>query len=279
MSRKSEVITLSIQPGTREKLEQIADRLNLYWGDRPSLSGLLNAIAKGEVETERPFRLINHQVKALEAVVKLLVDSGQIEFANSIVELLLEKGELEAPLQHQLINQIAHESEGWRKAIDDRLSQQKPFLLVYENSQKEQDFFNVCYGEITFHEKRFYLDAWCYEVNDNADISELKHNRCLRLDRIKNILHSQYKWRTEGLDYLEVYLHFYKGLIKAYEKKLEDIDVKDEGDKLVVIRKVSNPFWLIREILPYGQNCEIVSPPIVREKFIEEINKIKQLYS
>lgn len=279
MSRKSETITLSIQPGTRERLENIADRLNLYWGDRPSISGLLNAIAKGEVHTERPFRLSNYQVKALEAVVKALIDSGQMQFASTIVELLLEKGDLEAPLQNQLISQLVHESEGWRKAIDARLSQKKPFLLIYENSQNEQEIFNVCYGEIKFYEKRFYLDGWCTETNEYAQIKDLQHNRCFRFDRIKNILHSQHKWREEGLNHVKVYLHFYKGMIKAYERKLEDIDVKKEDDKLIVIRKVTNPFWLTREVLRYGKNCEIVAPEKIRTQFLKELNSIYDIYS
>lgn len=282
MTRKTETITLSIQKGTKEKLEQIAERLNLTWGDRPSISALINAIASSEVYVGKPFQLNNNQIRALEIVVKLLADSGKIEFANIIVELLLEKGKLETPMQQQLINQISHEFEGWRKTIDFHLREEKPFLLVYENGQKEQEIFNVCYGEIRFHEKRFYLDAWCEETNSNAEIRELTHNRCFRFDRIKNILKSNNCWRKERLDYIEVTLNFYGNMIKAYESKLEDItfitEEDREKDKLVIVRKVNNPFWLVREILPYGKNCEIISPEIVRKEFIKELQKIAELY-
>lgn len=278
MVRKTETITLSMQMGAKEKLEQIADLLNIRWGDRPSVSGLLNAIASEEVYVGKPFQLNNNQIRALEMVVKLLVDSGKIEFANIIVELLLEKGKLETPMQQQLINQISHEFEGWRKAIDFHLSEQKPFLLVYENGQKDQEIFNVCYGEIRFYEKRFYLDAWCEETNPNADIQELTHNRSFRFDRVKNILKSNNRWRKEGLDYIEVTLNFYGNMIKAYESKPEDLDVKKENDKLIVIRKVSNPFWLIREVLPYSGKCQIISPQIVIEKYIKELKIIAKLY-
>jgi hypothetical protein len=278
MARKTETITLSIQKGTKEKLEDIADRLELYWGDRPSISGLLNAIATKEVYVGKPFELNTSQVKALDQVVKALVDSGQMQSANIVVELLLERGKLEAPMRDKLLNQISHEQEGWRKAINYHLTEQKPFLLIYENSQKEQEFFNVCYGEIRFHEKRFYLDAWCEETNSNPDVPELTHNRCFRFERIKNILKSNSRWREEGLDFIEVTLHFYGNMRKAYETKLEDIETKLEEDKLVVIRKVSNLFWLVREVLPYGKQCEIVSPEVARNKFIEELKKISSLY-
>ena len=47
MPRKKESITLSIPPGTKAKLEAIADRLDIRWGKSPSTSGLLVAIAQG----------------------------------------------------------------------------------------------------------------------------------------------------------------------------------------------------------------------------------------
>jgi len=283
MARKSETITLSIQKGTKEKLERIAERLNLFWGDRPSISGLLNALASDEIYAGKPFELTKNQEKALESAVNLLTDSGNIEFANTMFELLLEKGNLETPMRNHLMNQISHEFEGWRKAIDIYLDAQKPFLLHYQNSQGEQELFNICYGEIRFREKRYYLEAWCEETLPNPEIPELTHNRCFRLDeRIKNILKSNSRWRKEGLDFIEVTLHFYGGMIKAYESKLEDINFiteeDREKDKLVIIRKVSNPFWFVREILPYGKNCEIISPEIVRDKFFDEVQKIVELY-
>lgn len=279
MARKSETITLSIQKGTKEKLERIAEKLGLLWGDRPSISGLLNALATDEIYAGRPFELTKNQERALESAVKLLIDSSNLEFANTIVELLLERGNLETPMRNQLINQILHDFEGWRKAIDFHLSEQKPFLLHYQNSQGEQELLNVCYGEIRFREKRYYLEAWCEETLPEPEIPELTHNRCFRLDeRIKNILKSNSRWRKEGLDFIPVQLHFYGGMIKAYERKLEDIDVEEKEDKLVVIRKVDNPFWFVREILPYGKNCEIISPEKVRDRYIEQLKNIVELY-
>ena len=278
MVRKTETITLSIKKGTKEKLESIAERLELFWGDRPSISGLLNALSTDEIYAGRPFQLTKNQQKALESAIKLLTDAGKIEFATKIVELLLERGNLETPIRNQLLNQISYEFEGWRETINNLIALEKPFLLVYKNSQQEQELFNVCYCEIRFHEKRYYLDGWCEETNPEAEIPELTHNRCFRFDRVKKILKSNSRWHDDGLDFIEVTLHFYRGMIKAYESKIEDIDVRDEGDKLVVIRKVSNPFWLVREILPYGYKCEIVSPEVVRKKYIEEIKKITKIY-
>lgn len=278
MVRKTETITLSIKKGTKEKLEQVAERLNLLWGDRPSISGLLNAIASETVMVDESLNFTDVQLQALEKAINALTDCGEMQEANILMELLLEKGNLKNPFREDLITKIAAQGEIWRREIDNYLTQKQPFHLVYINGQKEQEQFNIVYGEIKLHEKRLYLDAWCQEINPDAEIQKLKHNRCFRLDRIQHLTKLPTRWRSEGLDFIEVTLHFYGGMIKAYESKIEDIDVRNEGDKLVVIRKVSNPFWLVREILPYGYKCEIVSPEVVREKYIEEIKKITKIY-
>ena len=53
-------------------------------------------------------------------------------------------------------------------------------------------------------------------------------------------------------------------MVKAYEAKPNDISNEVVGEVRQVVRKVSNPFWLVREVLRYGENCEIVSPENVR---------------
>lgn len=47
--RKKQSITLSIDPGQEAKLKAIASDLDCFWGDSPSISGLLQAIAEGEI--------------------------------------------------------------------------------------------------------------------------------------------------------------------------------------------------------------------------------------
>jgi predicted DNA-binding transcriptional regulator YafY len=138
----------------------------------------------------------------------------------------------------------------------------------------------VRYSEIGFEEKRFYLNIWCEETEDikDTDFPELIHNRCLRLDRIKAILPTSGKWRQEGLDYLKVYLHFSRGMIKAYEPRAKDISTEVVGEVRQVVRLVSNPFWLVREVLRYGGDCVVVSPESVREQVKQKLRLQCQAY-
>ncbi|WP_353932395.1 transcriptional regulator [Okeanomitos corallinicola TIOX110] len=279
MSRKKETITLSIPAGTKEQLEEIARKLRIFWGKSPSISGLLVAIAQKEFEVGEPFTLNSTQVTALQQAIGILKDSGFIEQAQTVSSLLLERGQLEPPMRQLLLQQVSQPTEAWRILVDQFRQSQQPFHLLYTNSQGQDTSFTVRYAEISFEEKRFFLNIWCDETEDivKQDFPELIHNRCLRLDRIKGVVPVNGQWRHEGLDFLKVHLHFYKGMVKAYEPKPNDISNEVIGEVRQVVRTVSNPFWLVREIMRYGENCEIVSPEnvrsLIKQKLIEQCQK------
>ncbi|MGH7999953.1 MAG: helix-turn-helix transcriptional regulator [Brasilonema sp.] len=281
MSRKKETITLSIPSGTKEQLEEIARRLSIFWGKSPSVSGLLVAIAQQEFEVGEPFTLSKTQVAALQQAIGLLKDSGFVEQAQTISSLVLERGKLEPPMRQSLLQQVSQPSEAWRILVDQLRANQQPFHLLYGNHQGEDLSFTVRFAEISFEEKRFYLNIWCDETEDikNPDFPELIHNRCLRLDRIKGVVPINGQWRHEGLDSLEVHLHFGRGMVKAYESKPDDIDNEVIGDVRQVVRRVSNPFWLIREVLRYGEDCVVVSPDSVRSLVKEKLKTLCQHYN
>ncbi|MEC4885696.1 MAG: WYL domain-containing protein [Scytonema sp. PMC 1070.18] len=285
MPRKKETITLSIPSGTREQLEEIARRLSIFWGKSPSISGLLVAIAQQEFEVGEPFRLNTTQVGALLQAIRLLNDSGNTGEAQTLSRLLLERGEFEAPMRQLVLQKVSQPTEAWLTIIEQHTQNQQPFLLLYTNSQGEDLAYTVRYAEIAFEEEKgFYLYIWCDETEDlkNPEFSELIHNRCLRLDRIKTILPINGHWRREGLDFLEVYLHFYGGMVKAYEPKARSIN-KDIRSEVIdgvrqVVKRVPQPFWLIREVLRYGDDCVVVSPESVRSRVREKLKHLCQRY-
>jgi predicted DNA-binding transcriptional regulator YafY len=280
MSRKKETITLSIPDGSKEQLEEIARRLGIFWGKSPSISGLLVAIAQQQFEVGEPFRFNRSQVAALQQAIGLLKDSGFIEQAQITSSLVLERGNLEAPMRQLLLQQVSQPTEAWRILIDQLRQNQQPFHLLYGNAQEQDVSYTVRYAEISFEEKRFYLNIWCDETEDikDTDFPELIHNRCLRLDRVKGVVPVNGQWRQEGLNYLIVYLHLRGGMIKAYETKANDIRNEVMGDIRQVERKVTNPFWLIREVLRYGENCVVVAPENVRDRLKQKLLTLCDLY-
>lgn len=284
MPRKKETITLSIPPGTREKLEEIARNLGIFWGKSPSISGLLVAIAQKQFEVGEPFSLASAQEAALLQSIRLLNDSGYVGEAQTLSSLLLERGNLDSAMRQLVMKQISQPNEAWRIIVEQHRKNKQPFQILYVNNQKEELVFTVRYAETSFEEKGFYLNIWCDETEDIKDTEypELIHNRCLSFSSIQTILPINGHWRDEGLDSVEVHLHFYKGMVKAYKPKAssvnKDISSEKVGDIREVVRRVPNPFWLVREVFQYGKYCEIVSPPEVRSRFRENLKSLCQAY-
>lgn len=283
MPRKKETLTLSVPPGTKDKLEAIAERLDLRWGDSPSASKLVAAIAQGDVAVGAGRPLSGEQRDALRQSIKLLVDAGFIEEAKSVITVLLEQGDLEAPLRQALLQQLTHSTAAWREQIDQYIAQRQPFQVSYRNSQGEVQQFHARYAEVHFQEKRFYLQIWCEETVDveaeMADLPELWHNRCLRFDRILTLEPMEGNWRGK-LDTIKVYLQFKGWLANAYEPKPGD----DENQMLssnvrLVSRNIANVFWLIREVSRYWDDCEIIAPIALRDRFKQKLKMLCQNYS
>ncbi|MCM1983093.1 helix-turn-helix transcriptional regulator [Lyngbya confervoides] len=285
MPRKKETLTLSVPPGTKNKLDAIAARLGIKWGERPSPSGLVSAIADSSLYVGPYFSFSREEIEALQQAIRALIDSGQPTLAKSVITLLLNYAHLEAPLRQELIKTASHPLDGWRIQVDQYRDRQQPFRVLYANSQGKILEFTVRYAEVQFHEKRDYLQIWCDETEDNLDLPELKHNRCLRLDRIQGILEATGEWRG-SFDSILVQLRFTNDMVAAYESKAEDIrneilasdPQKGVSQQRIVTRKVVNPFWLIREVLRYGPDCQIISPPEIRDLLKSEIQTTLQHY-
>ncbi|MEH2198710.1 helix-turn-helix transcriptional regulator [Nostoc sp.] len=281
MPRKKETITLSIPPGTKEQLEAIARQLNITWGKEPSISGLIVAIAQQSIEVGKPFTLDFNQVNALQQSIKALNDAGHIEEAQTVLALLLERGNLEAPLRQLLMKQLSQPIQEWRSRIEELIKAKHPFYLLYQNSQGHELDYKVRHAEVRFFEKRFYLMIWCEETadveNDIPELPQLWHNRCLSFERIKSVVPTSGDWRGE-LDYVKVQLHFRDWLAKAYQPKEDDIEDEMINDVRQVVRRVANPFWLIREVSRYWEDCVIVSPESLRDRLKQKLLTLCQLY-
>lgn len=102
---------MSVSPGTKEKLEAIAERLKIFWGKNPSPSGLVAAIAQQDLEVGQSFILNATQVKSLRQAGKDLIDAGHIAEAQSVSILLLDRGQLEAPLRQALLREVSNPTE------------------------------------------------------------------------------------------------------------------------------------------------------------------------
>ncbi|MFM6277043.1 MAG: helix-turn-helix transcriptional regulator, partial [Dolichospermum sp.] len=228
----------------------------------------IKAIAQHELIVSKNNDWQDSRIRALHRCIGALTDIGQNEQAEIIANLLLERSELPVPLRKEIERFLNNSSPSWRLQVDHYILRQQPFQLAYQDAAERVFNFTVRYAKITLHEKRQYLDCWCEETKDNQDVPELQHNWCFRLDRINEAAVTEItgKWYS-NLDQIDVEMHLYKGLAFAYQSKEEDTLVEwipDKPQVKRVIRRVSNTFWFIREIMQYSSDCIVVSPENVR---------------
>ncbi|NJO47338.1 MAG: WYL domain-containing protein [Oscillatoriales cyanobacterium RM2_1_1] len=283
MSQKGRSITLSVSEQDKRQLEALALEFGKTWGDRPNISKLIEAIARRELVIAPNHNWSQERIQALNRARTALVDVGELQMALAIAQLLLERSELTIPLRNELEKFLARPAAPWQLQIERYIRQQQPFQLSYQDAAERLWQFTICYAELATHEDRQYLDCWCRETEGNQDLPELQHNWCLRLDRINDaaVIATAGNWRS-GLAIIAVELHLFQGLAFAYRSKTARDEVNqwhpDIPNVRRVVRHVSNTFWLIREVLRYGKDCEIVAPEAVREKFKLEVAALHRRY-
>ncbi len=275
MGRRGQSITLSISDRDKGQLEALALELGMTWGDRPNISKLVEAIARRKLLIGANHDWTADRLNALNQARIALVDAGKIEAALTVAQLLLERSEITLPLRSELEQFIAHPVQPWRLAVERYIRQNCPFQLSYQDAAERVWQFTIRYAEIATHEDRQYLDCWCDETTGNQDLPELEHNWCLRLDRITDasVAPIPGPWHS-GLATILVEMHLLRNLAFAYRSKTNQDEVNewlvDPPQVRRVVRRVSNTFWLMREVLRYGKDCEIIAPEHVRNQLKNE---------
>ncbi|HAG85273.1 MAG TPA: WYL domain-containing protein [Cyanobacteria bacterium UBA12227] len=282
MSRKGQSITLSISERDKAQLEAIALELGMMWGERPNISKLVEAIARRKLLVFPNNDWSETRIRALERSIRALTDIGQIEQAKIIAELLLERSELSLPLRAEIERFLENLPPPWRLQIDRYILRNQPFQLSYQDAAERLFNFTVRYAKVRPHDKRQYLDCWCEETEGNSDIPELQHNWCLRLDHIQDAAIAPIAGRwLPNLTQIEVEMHLLRGLAFGYQAKPEDSAndwLVDQPPVRRVVRKVSSTFWFFREIAPYWEDCVIISPENVRDRFKQKLISLCQNY-
>lgn len=282
MGRRGQSITLSISDRDKVQLEELALELGMMWGDRPNITKLVEAIAKKELIVAPKQGWGVEQIQALDRGRVALIDLGKYTEALAIAQLLIEHGTLTIPLKNELEQFITKPNQTWRIEVERYIRLQQPFQLTYQDAAERICYFHVQYAEIVIHEDHQYLDCWCKETSENL-IPELSHNWSLRLDRITEAATTPISetWRS-GLDSINVEMHLFHRLAFAYKTKTNQ-DIENEWSVDIpqtrrVVRKITNTFWFLREILRYGRDCKVLSPDNVQNLIKEEIQKMGILY-
>lgn len=284
MTRKGKSITLSVSERDKTALEHLALSFDMTWGDRPNISRLVEAIARGRLRIAANHDWNRERIDTLHQALNHLKDEGYAHEALALAHLLLERSELNYPLRQAIQAWVDRPATPWRIDLDCCIRQQRPFRLVYQDAADRIWQFTVRHARITRHEERQYLDCWCDETEGNQDIADLRHNWSLRLDRIPDeavISPAPGHWQPE-LGHIAVEFHLLNRLALGYRTKTgADLDNQwlAEQQQRRVVRRIHNTFWFFREIRRYGADCVLVGPAEVRDRFAQDVLAMAQHYA
>lgn len=242
--------------------------------DCRSVSAFVQAIADGQISLGRAL-VTRQEAQALLAAVSALTERAELNLARTLANFALNNLQIEDDLRAQLDEATGAIASPWITQIEEFVAKQQPFGLSYQDAAGRVWTYNVRFAEIVFHQKRNYLECWCDQTEGNRDLEELRHNWTLRLDRIVDaaVTPLEGDWH-DGLDYIDVEFKLLDGLAHAYTTRVSDIITNwhsVDPPVLQVQRRISNTFWFIREVLPYGQDCVVVSPSVVRDRARDEL--------
>lgn len=283
MSRKRPSITLSVDDYEKAELERLSLEFDQKWGDKPNISKLMKAIARGKLRLAKNHDWSRDRIDTLNKALNILKDEGYLEEALELAHLLLERSELSHPLRQEIQQWTDNPTTLWRVDLDRCLRLHRPFKLIYQDAADRLWNFTVRHAKIECHEERQYLDCWCDETAGNQDVPALQHNWSLRLDRIPDeavIAPAEGHWQPE-LNHIQVELHLFKGLAFGYRTKT-DADLSNEWladqQRRRVVRRIHSTFWFFREVRRYGADCVIVSPDKVRDRFKQDLLAMLEHY-
>ncbi len=283
MGRKGRSVTLSLSDEDKARLESLALEYDMTWGDRPNISKLIEAIARKTLKIAPNHDWPRALVEVLIRAQKLLEDAGRLEEAKMLAKLLCDRSELTLPQRHEL-EQFLTTERSWRLEIERYINRQQPFRLSYQDAADNVFQFTIYHAQIVPRGDRLYLDCWCEDTEGSQDIPELAHNRTLRLDRITEAAIAPMKasWR-EDLDTVAVEMYLYGGLAFNYSSKQgRDVVVEwlaEAPQTRRVVRNITSTFWFMRDVLPYGGECEVIGPADLREKVEAIAQQMYQRYS
>ncbi len=267
--------SLIISSNYRAALESLAAKHGFMWGDRGNVKGLIEALARGDIPIGSRTTLSAARQSALVRAAVALRDCAESTSAREVVGMLSEY-ELLPELLELIDFSFGELYSPWIEKIEACIDNQQPFQLSYFDAANRQWVYNVCYAEFAFREKRNYLECWCDSTQGNLDLPLLRHNWSLRLDRIADagIVSVESEWRA-GLDTIEVEFELNGSLAHAYQPLPHDVCdqwLSVEPPRRRVSRRISNTFWFVREVLPYGKDCIVLSPEGVRSRILEHLS-------
>jgi hypothetical protein len=276
MTGKGSAITLSLNEGDKNSLQEIALQFGQTWGDKPNVSALVEAIAQGKYKVVSNSDWSAEVIEAIEKSRQALIEIGNRRAAIVIANLLVDRSEISlSPLLGVLHNFLAEQPPKWSAKLNWHISEQKPFQLSFADRVTEKILdFSVYYGETVVIDKVEFLRCWCKEVNGK---SSLKHNWSICLDQISDAAISEIKGKWRKLDLENIDFRLFGSAALGYLNHQEDMQndwCPHKPGARFIVRSTTDIFRTFAELRGYGRDCEVIAPTWVAAVYYKEIDRM-----
>jgi hypothetical protein len=276
MTRKGAAITLSLNETDKASLQAIALQYGLTWGDKPNISGLVEAIAQGKYKVVSNSDWSPDLIEVIDKARKALLEIGEIKSAKMIAQLLIQRSELPPSLFVVLQDLLGFQSPAWMLKLDRCISQKKCFQLSFaDHVTGIVHDFSIYYAEIIVVDKIQNLFCWCKEIKGK---SQLPHNWSFRFDQIAEACISEItEGRWKKLESIDLTFKLHGSTALAYlqhsQDSWNDWCPNNSGVRLVV-RSITDIPKTFAELRGYGGDCEIVAPADLAREYYGEIDQM-----
>lgn len=165
--------------------------------------------------------------------------------------------------------------------LKDAILNQKQIQFIYCRFQGEKYTRNVYPVKLLFKSQSWYLQG--YDI-DRQDYRIFKLSRMMQLivteksfDRSTMII-PQLNHFEEQSEMIDVIFQFDISLGQFVFDEFPLLDIEDKKSFYLVKTSIPYSYWTISYLLSFGSKLKIIEPEWLKEKLLEEIYHLKQLY-
>jgi predicted DNA-binding transcriptional regulator YafY len=280
MQRKHNTLTLSVPSETKDQLAELARRFDLVWGEKPSPSKLVAAIASGEIPVGTPTRFDLEQTEALLAAIKALESAGATKWVKVLTGLTMRQGSFEGKDAGAIYEELERGAFPWREPLEQAITDCHPVVVTYRSGKKNTATRYVArFARLLTRDGHWYVDIFADEAAEkSSDLDALKRNRRLRLDKIETVVRAVHPvgWLHDGLPAVTARLKFIGPDAQYYIRHPDDVEVGEleeipttQTQVRNVRRNVYTSWWFVRDVLRHGDSVVVEEPP----ELVKEVSK------
>ncbi len=227
---------------------------------------------------------------------KLINDEEQMDILSALKTVEATEISNENMLSMKLSSVFQKESipsfnidfSGWGKDTEKKKldmitlsqKQRQEIQFSYTNSQGIYSKRRAIVVEVNFKKNAWYFDAYCLDKNENRTFKLSRaHEITLGKEYDSATLEMVSKLKKDKMNLLKLTIKVKKSNLVRIQEDIKVMNITDiDSDTVLIETSQPEGDWLIHYLLSFGSSIEVMSPKSIRDKIIEEVLLMKNIY-